>query len=112
MARRLHAYSSRPTHQPRVRSRYTRARMTLGGVLVLLVMGYVGITNDVATQGYRLQDLQQQRNNMLQENQRLQLAIAESQSLARIAKMDTQSDLEPVTTIEYLATTPTSVAVR
>lgn len=114
MAHRLHIYTQRTASRGfrRSRSRHFRARLALVVSLALFIIGYVGIMNDVATQGYRLQDLQQQRDRLQQDNQRLQLSISESESLSRVATLEQSTHLQPVAVVEYVSTASAAVAVR
>ena len=61
--------------------------MAVGASLLIAVLAlvYLGLTNDVATQGYRLHDLQNSIAKLEAQQSSLQVQIAAAQSLQRVA---------------------------
>lgn len=83
-----------------------------GLTVIALVLVYVGLTNDVATQGYRLNDLQQRIASLEAQQSSLQLELAAVQSLQRVESETPALALTPLSHVEYLTPLTTAVAVR
>ena len=85
----------------------------IGGVLiVVMVVVYVGLTNDTATQGYRLRSLQEEAKKMEEENSTLEIRVAAAQSLQRLESESTSLSLVPLDHTEFLTASITAVAAR
>lgn len=80
--------------------------------VVLLTIVYIGLTNDVATQGYRLKTLQQETKRLEETNAELGIQVAAVESLQRLESASNSLALTPLERIEYLTTPTTAVAVR
>lgn len=87
-------------------------RLLAAAGLALLVLTYIGLTNSVATQGYRLSELQNEVTTTSRTNNELELDITAARSLPRVEAAAGTLSMQPVQQIEYLATSGTSVAVR
>ena len=83
-----------------------------GGVAGLLILVYIGLVNDVSTQGYRLQGLQQEVKRLEQGNTAIEIQLAAAQSLQRLESESGSLALVPLEHTEYLDVPTTSVAVR
>lgn len=81
-------------------------------VAVMLVVVYIGLNNDVSTQGYRLKSLQQEASKLEEINTALEIQVAAEQSLQRLDSEKISLALTPVGQIEYLAAPDTAVAAR
>lgn len=93
--------------------RHAKLWRWLGAAVVLiLVIVYIGLTNDVATQGYRLKSLQQEAGKLEEINTTLEIKVAAEQSLQRLESESASLALTPVEKIEYLALPDTAVAAR
>lgn len=79
---------------------------------MVLAIVYAGLTNDVATQGYRLHDLQRTIAARQAQQSSLQIEIAAAQSLQRIESEAPALALTPVKNVEYVTSSTTAVAVR
>lgn len=88
-------------------------RRRLSGVfIIVLTVVYIGLTNDVAVQGYRLKSLQEEVKKLEEENSALAIQVAAAQSLQRLESESTSLALTPLDHIEYFATPTTAVAAR
>src|SRR3989338_1947914 len=82
----------------------TRAfQIIVMGLLAMLVLTYIAITNSVATQGYKLSEIQQQLDNIKRQNADVELAITAAQSLPRVEAEAGAISLAPIVHVEYLA---------
>jgi len=85
----------------------------LSGVfIIVLVVIYIGLTNDVAVQGYRLRSLQEEVKKLEEDNSALAIQVAAAQSLQRLESESTSLALIPLDRIEYFTTPTTAVAIR
>lgn len=80
------------------------------GVLVLGV-AYIVVVNTVSTKGLRITELQQRVAVLQEENGKIDLKIAELQSLDYLEQQIAEVPYEKVADIEYI-TTAISVAAR
>lgn len=80
--------------------------------VVLLIIVYIGLTNDIATQGYRLKTLQQEIKRLEEINAELSIQVAAAESLQRLESASNSLALTPLEHVEYLTTPVTAVAVR
>ena len=78
----------------------------------VLLVAYLGITNNVATQGYHMQTLQHEIEELEKQNAGIEFAIAAEQSLQRVESSLPSLALSPVANIEYLEAASSSVAIR
>lgn len=92
--------------------RQKTVRVIAVAALVLCTGGYVGLTNNVATQGYRLSELQRELDTAKQQSAVLELDITAARSLPRLESEAGAISMIPVQRIEYLATSGTQVALR
>lgn len=97
------------SRQVSARRRLYSRRFLAAGVVVLAIV-YVGLTNYVATQGYRLQTLQKEVTVLQRQSEETRLSIATSQSLQKLEAELPALALIPVTAVDYFA--PTAVATR
>lgn len=81
-------------------------------IVIILTVAYIGLTNDIATQGYKLKTLQQETKRLEQANAEINIEVAAAQSLQRLESVSASLALTPLEHIEYLTTSATAVAVR
>jgi hypothetical protein len=74
------------------------SRYLLGAVVILCLMSLIALaqTGVVATKGYAIVSLEQQRTDLLRERSQLQLRQADAQSLARVRARAEQIGLRPL----------------
>ncbi len=76
--------------------------MTLMGLIAFLLLYYVWILNANATQGYTIRKLEKSQNELKVELDRLDVKIAEIDSLNTIRADETFEDMVPVEDPNYL----------
>lgn len=93
--------------------RLDRAKLSLGlGVAVLALIGlYVALINQVTSTRLQLEALSSQARAIKEENHRLQLLVAQSQSVEGADRAAQLLGLTPVAHVEYLAGASGNVAV-
>ena len=84
----------------------------VGVIALLLAITYIALTNDVATQGYRLQTMQRQATELQKVNEGMMARLTVAQSLQRVESELPALSLVAVQNIQYLAPITTAVAVR
>jgi len=62
---------------------------------------YLTHTNRVATKGYLIKDLETQKFDLMEQNERLRLAVAKERSLTEIRKSATTSAMVAVDKVEF-----------
>lgn len=80
-------------------------RVTLGASVLLLGFWYVGQTNALSAKGFALRDLENQLAQLQTENRRLDVELAELQSLRSLEARLPAANLVPVGQVEYAAGT-------
>ena len=81
-------------------------------LIAMLVVAYIGLSNNVATHGYRLSALQKETRRLDEDNTALEIKVAAAQSLQRLESESGSLALSPLEHIEYLNATAPAVAVR
>ena len=81
-------------------------------ILVLMCLVYLGVTNNMATQGYILSDLQKQLEVGKTRSTDLELQVASFQTLPRLESEANALALTPLSGADYLITAGSSVAIR
>ncbi len=76
----------------------------LGFAVVMGVM-YLVMTNAVATNGYEIKALQQEAKNLEQVHQKLQVQVAEQQSLQKVQSSVVAAGYVATTRVEYVIAT-------
>lgn len=99
--------------KPTYRSQRRWLGMRVAAVLsLILFFVYIGLMNDTATQGYKLQSLKDEIAGLESMQTSLQIQLAAEQSLQKTEATIPSLALTPITNIEYLTPTTTAVAVR
>lgn len=88
---------------------HTAFRVMLGAFVLLLGFWYVGQTNTLSAKGFALRDLEKQLNDLQSENRRLDVELAEKQSLRSLELRLHEVNLVPVGQVEYAAGTTLAV---
>ena len=84
-----------------------------GAALVfILVVFYIGLNNNIATQGYRLTTTQEEIRRLEEENTVMEIKVAAAQSLQRLESESSSFAFSALEHIEYLAAPTPAVAVR
>ena len=81
-------------------------------IIIIMAITYIGLTNDVSTQGYRLISLQDQVKKIEENNAVMEIQVAAEQSLQRLESESGALALEPLGHIEYLTIPAAAVAIR
>ncbi len=76
------------------------------------VFGYVFLTNQTATQGFAIKDLQRSITQLQDENQKLELQTADLRSLSVVAQSSDAFTLEAADDFQVLTATGGSVALE
>lgn len=71
------------------------------GLLSILLLIYIAQSNEASLKGYKLQELQEAKNNLLLENQRLNLEAIRLKSLESLENKK-ELNLVPPSKIDYL----------
>ncbi len=74
----------------------------LASVIWFLIIYYVWILNANATKGYNIRQLERQQTELLLEQERLEVKIAELESLSNILSDEELDDMEKVEEPDYL----------
>ena len=82
------------------------------GLIVVMGMSYLVEVNRATTKGYKIRDLERQINQLEESTQKVEMEIAELQSLDSIEQREEKLGMVPVDRIEYVKVPGTSVAVR
>ncbi len=80
-------------------------RVALGAFVLLLGFWYVGQTNALSAKGFALRDLEKQLSELQTANRRLDVELAEQQSLRSLEARLHEVNLVPVGQVEYAAGT-------
>lgn len=82
---------------------HTAFRVVLGVFVLSLGFWYVGQTNALSAKGFALRDLEKQLSDLQNENRRLDVELAEQQSLRNLETRLQEVHLVPVGEVEYAA---------
>lgn len=91
-------------------------RYLIGAALILSLMSLIslGQTGRLATLGYELAQLQQERTTLLRERSSLQLRLSEAQSLEKIQQRAKSLNMRPLTPdqVRYVTVDPAQSAAQ
>lgn len=91
------------------KSDFRVGKMTLGIVVVLILFAasllYLSQSNKMALRGYDIAELEQQKQELLAERERLEIESSRLQSIQEIENGLKDSKLVPVKKINYIPTT-------
>lgn len=91
------------------KSNFRVGKMTLGIIIVLILfvtsLLYLSQSNKMALRGYDIAELEQQRQDLLAERERLEIESSRLQSIKEIENGLKDSKLVPVKKINYIPTT-------
>jgi len=90
----------------------TTWRILLIALVVVLSVLYVFTTTATSTRGFVMNELEQKITQLEQENQQLQVQIAEQRSLGRIQEKLKETTLVKTTSVEYISSLGATVARR
>lgn len=76
-------------------------RAGLGALVLLLMFWYVGQTNALSAKGFALRDLEKQLAELQTANRRLEVELAEQQSLRNLEVRLASINLVPVGQVQY-----------
>ena len=83
--------------------------LSLGFITVLIFslisLFYIAQSNQIATKGYALQDLETQRDKVVSEDERLQVEAARLESLNKISEKAKDLSMVPVKELKYFSNT-------
>jgi len=103
----------------RYNSTYSKRGFKLGpvslGFITILIFSlislfYLAQSNQITTKGYALQNLEQAKNNVLSENERLQVEAARLDSLNKAAAKAKDLSMAPIKELRYLSNTDLALA--
>lgn len=81
-------------------------------LIIIASMCYLWQTNNLATKGYKIKDLQDKVADLRSANKKLELEITQLRSTERIAKEVETLQMIEVARVEYLRSDGTSVALN
>lgn len=87
-------------------------RVLICGLMIIFGFLFVWKTSSVSTKGYEMNEFEKQSQTLEQENERLELAVAETSSLKNIEEKIAQLGLVSADQVEYAALPGTAVAMK
>lgn len=88
------------------RKQFRIGRFAFGliGIVVLLSLSlfYLSQTNQVTAKGYDISDLEQRKQSLAEEKERLEIEAARLQSIQQIQKDISNTDMVPVQKVNYI----------
>ncbi|HEU5014830.1 MAG TPA: hypothetical protein VFT66_20080 [Roseiflexaceae bacterium] len=94
--------------------RLDRGRYLIAAALLLAMMSLLtlGQTGRLATKGYEISQLQQQRDELIRNRSAMQIQLAEAQTIEKLKKRAVEQGLRPVDfdQVRYLTVQPISAA--
>lgn len=97
-----HFSSERKREKEKLNFGFTSTYVTIASIIAFLLIYYVWILNANATQGYNIRQLEKNQNELKVELDRLDVKIAELESLDTITSDDIIDDMVPVEDPDYL----------
>lgn len=94
--------SNRKREKENLRLGYTSTYITLVWMITFLLVYYVWTININATQGYNIRDLQKKQNELQVELERLDVKIAELESLDTITSDPIFDNMTPIEDPDYV----------
>jgi len=94
--------SRRKRDQEKLQFGYQSTYVALVSIISFLLIYYVWILNANATQGYTIRQLEKTQNELKVELDRLEVKIAEMDSLDSINSDDVFDNMEPIENPDYL----------
>ena len=94
--------SSRKIEKEKLNFWYQSTYITLLGLIVFLLLYYVWILNANATQGYTIRQLEKSQKTLKEELDRLDVKIAELDSLENISSDEVFDNMLPIEDPNYL----------
>jgi hypothetical protein len=98
----------------RYNSTYSKKGLKMGpvslGFITVLIFSLVSLfylaqSNQITTKGYALQELEQQKDKILSENERLQVEAARLESLNKAVSKAKELSMAPTKELKYFGTT-------
>ncbi|HYE59706.1 MAG TPA: septum formation initiator family protein [Candidatus Kapabacteria bacterium] len=90
----------------------TTSRVVLCGCVILFGVLYILETSAISTKGYEMSDLQKQIQELEQENERIDVAIADHRSMESIERRVKDLNLVLAGDVTYVSPVGTAVARR
>jgi len=93
---------------------FAGSKMTYWAFACMMVFGvaYFMQTNITATKGYMIQDMENQVVKLQEENNKLNLAYIQRQSMANIVGSVSKMDMVPVTRVDVVSANGSVVALK
>lgn len=99
----------RSTPQGRMRTSF---RLVLLGAVLFFGVGYLVLSNHVATKGFLMKDLQSQIDTLSQTNDALEVQVMDLQSLSNLQAASSELELVSISKMEYVSDTEPTFALR
>ena len=87
-----------------------QARLFVLSFVIVGTVGYMAMTNNLATSGYQVHDLENQVAGLQQDVEKLNIQVASNQSMASIQKRLPNVAMAPETNVAYIKA-PSDVAM-
>ncbi len=84
----------------------------LAGLVVLFGVGYLVEINIASSKGYQIRSLENQISDLKEQSEKLELKVAEEQSVQAVETKVQGMGMVPTPTVEYMAVTVPTVARR
>lgn len=83
-----------------------------GAIVLFLAAGYVAQISAVSSKGYQIRDLEGQIAELKEQNEKLELKVAENQAVRSVDEKVKNMGLVPTSKVEYVMATVPAVAKR
>lgn len=87
-------------------------RLLMLAAVLVFGIGYLVLSNHVATKGFVMKDFQSQIETLTQTNEALEVQVMDLQSLNNLQNASSNLDLVSISKMEYLSNTEPTFALR
>ncbi|MFA5853651.1 MAG: hypothetical protein WC866_01055 [Patescibacteria group bacterium] len=113
MARKFHhRHVPQLARKTRSGSRTKPMALVLGLLVVLFGAGYLVQINIASSKGYQIRSLENQISELKEQSERLELKVAQEQSVQAVENKVQSMGMVPTPNVEYIAVTAPTVAQR
>lgn len=111
---RLNSFKSQigKTHYLKAQPNSKKTIVIVFGLIIITSVFYLWQTNNLATKGYKIKDLQDKVSDLRSANKKLELEITQLRSTERITKEVETLKMVEVARVEYLRSDGSSVALN
>ncbi len=84
----------------------------LAGLVMVFGVGYLVEINVASSKGYQIRSLENQISDLKEQSEKLELKVAEEQSVQAVETKVQGMGMVPTPNVEYMAVTAPTVAIR